>query len=94
MDGDEWLARRFEAQRAHLREVAYRMLGSAEEAEDAVQEAWLRMSRAGADDVENVGGWMATIVGRVCLDALRTRKARREEALGPREPAAGCRAAP
>jgi len=89
VDGGEWLAQRFEAQRAHLRGVAYRMLGSAEEADDAVQEAWLRISRAGADDVENFGGWMATIVGRVCLDVLRSRKARPEEALGAHEPMAG-----
>jgi RNA polymerase sigma-70 factor (ECF subfamily) len=65
------------------------MLGSAEEADDAVQEVWLRMSRAGAGGVDNLGGWMTTIVGRVCLDALRARTARREETLGDREPEAG-----
>ena len=86
MDERELLARRFETHRAHLHGVAYRMLGSAPEAEDAVQEAWLRMSRAGADGVDNLGGWMTTIVGRVCLDMLRTRRARREEALGAHEP--------
>ncbi len=86
MDERELLARRFEAHRAHLRGVAYRMLGSTEEADDAVQEAWLRMSRAGAGGVDNLGGWMTTIVGRVCLDLLRARKARREETLGAREP--------
>ncbi len=88
MDERDLLARRFETHRAHLRGVAYRMLGSAAEAEDAVQEAWLRMSRAGAGDVDNHGGWMTTIVGRVCLDMLRARKARREEALDVREPEA------
>lgn len=87
MDEREILAQRFEAHRAHLRAVAYRMLGSREEADDAVQEAWLRMSRADADGVDNLGGWMTTIVGRVCLDMLRSRKARREEALDTHEPA-------
>lgn len=86
MDERELLARRFELHRGQLRGVAYRMLGSAAEAEDAVQEAWLRMSRAGAAGVDNLGGWMATIVGRVCLDMLRARKARREEMLGAHEP--------
>ena len=89
MDERELLARRFEAHRAHLNGVAYRMLGSASEADDAVQEAWLRVSRAGADGVDNLRGWMTTIVGRVCLDILRARNARREEPLdvhGP-EPA-------
>jgi len=89
MDERELLAQRFDAQRAHLRKVAFRMLGSAVEAEDAVQEAWLRMSRAGAGGVDNLGGWMTTIVGRVCLDALRERRAHREEALGGLEPEAG-----
>jgi RNA polymerase sigma-70 factor, ECF subfamily len=89
MDERELLARRFEAHRTHLRRVAYRMLGSAEEADDAVQEAWLRMSRAGPGGVDNLGGWMTTIVGRVCLDALRARTARREETLGDREPESG-----
>ncbi|MEJ2215126.1 MAG: sigma-70 family RNA polymerase sigma factor [Gemmatimonadota bacterium] len=86
MDERELLARRFEKNREHLRGVAYRMLGSAAEADDAVQEAWLRMSRAGAGGVDNLGGWMTTIVGRVCLDMLRTRKARREETLGVHQP--------
>lgn len=86
MDDRELLARRFESHRAHLQEVAQRMLGSTAEAEDAVQEAWLRMSRAGSEGIDNLGGWMTTIVGRVCLDALRTRKSRREEALGGYEP--------
>jgi RNA polymerase sigma-70 factor (ECF subfamily) len=86
MDERELLARRFEAHRAHLRGVAYRMLGSAEEADDAVQESWLRMSRANADDVDNLGGWMTTIVARICLDRLRARSARPEETLGGHEP--------
>jgi DNA-directed RNA polymerase specialized sigma24 family protein len=89
MDERELLAQRFEAHRAHLRGVAYRMLGSAAEADDAVQESWLRMSRAGAGGVDNLGGWMTTVVGRVCLDMLRARGARREETLGLREPGQG-----
>ncbi|MEU9123551.1 RNA polymerase sigma factor SigJ [Streptomyces sp. NPDC048506] len=79
MNDHEWLAERFEENRGHLRSVAYRMLGSLTEADDAVQEAWLRLSRSGADGVENLGGWLTTVVGRVCLDQLRTRKARRED---------------
>ncbi len=86
MDERELLARRFETQRIHLQAVAYRMLGSTAEAEDAVQEAWLRMSRAGAEGVDNLGGWMTTIVGRVCLDMLRARRARREESLDVQQP--------
>ena len=85
-DGAEWLAERFEAHRGHLRAVAYRMLGSADDAEDAVQEAWLRTSRAGAGGVENLGGWLTTVVARVCLDMLRSRKSRREEALELHKP--------
>src|SRR5688572_15349656 len=81
-DGD-WLAQRFEENRGHLRGVAYRMLGSLGEAEDAVQEAWLRFSRADTSAVENLGGWLTTVVARVCLDMLRARKSRREEELGP-----------
>lgn len=77
-----WLAERFEAHRAHLRGVAYRMLGSMSEADDAVQEAWLRVSRADTTGVENLGGWLTTLVARVSLDMLRSRNARREEALG------------
>ncbi len=80
MDG-EWLAERFEADRARLRAVAYRMLGSASEADDAVQEAWLRLSRTDTTEVENLSGWLTTVVARVCLDVLRARKARREEPL-------------
>jgi RNA polymerase sigma factor (sigma-70 family) len=79
-DGD-WLARRFEEHRPHLRAVAYRMLGSVAEADDAVQEAWLRLNRTGADTIDNLGGWLTTVVGRVALDMLRSRKSRREEPL-------------
>jgi RNA polymerase sigma-70 factor (ECF subfamily) len=82
MDQNERLADRFEEHRAHLRAVAYRMLGSLTEADDAVQDAWLRFSRAGASEVENFGGWLTTIVARVCLNMLRARKARREESFG------------
>lgn len=85
-DDHEWLAERFEEHRGHLRAVAYRMLGSVSEADDAVQEAWLRLSRSGADGVANLGGWLTTVVGRVCLDQLRTRTARREDPLGVRVP--------
>jgi RNA polymerase sigma factor (sigma-70 family) len=86
MDETEWLADRFEAHRAHLRAVAYRMLGSLADADDAVQDAWLRLSRAGASEVENLGGWLTTIVARVCLNMLRSRNIRREESLGIRLP--------
>ncbi|HVV23805.1 MAG TPA: sigma-70 family RNA polymerase sigma factor [Pseudonocardiaceae bacterium] len=83
-DEREWLAERFTAHGAHLRAVAYRMLGSLAEAEDAVQEAWLRISRADTSDVVNMGGWLTTVVGRVCLDMLRSRASRREQPLdGP-----------
>jgi RNA polymerase sigma-70 factor (ECF subfamily) len=79
MDEKEWLAARFEEHRARLRAVAYRMLGSLSEADDAVQDAWLRVSRSGAHDVENLGGWLTTVVARVCLNMLRARSVRREE---------------
>jgi RNA polymerase sigma factor (sigma-70 family) len=82
VDQNEWLADRFEEHRARLRAVAYRMLGSIAEADDAVQDAWLRVSRSGADRVENLGGWLTTIVARVCLNMLRSRNLRREEPLG------------
>ncbi|HEV8570263.1 MAG TPA: RNA polymerase sigma factor SigJ [Actinoplanes sp.] len=82
MDDHEWLAGHFERHRPHLRAVAYRMLGSLTEADDAVQDTWLRLSRSGAADVENIGGWLTTIVGRVCLNMLRSRNRRREEPLG------------
>jgi RNA polymerase sigma-70 factor (ECF subfamily) len=81
MGDQDWLATRFEEQRARLRRVAYRMLGSPAEADDAVQDAWLRASHAGADEVDNLGGWLTTIVARVCLDRLRARRARREDPL-------------
>ena len=81
MDEDEWLAERFEEHRTHLRAVAYRMLGSLTEADDAVQDTWLRLSRAGTDGVENLGGWLTTIVARVCLNVLRSRQTRREAPL-------------
>ena len=80
------LAAEFEANRAQLRAVAYRMLGSVTEADDAVQEAWLRLSRADAAGIDNLGGWLTTVVGRVCLDMLRTRRTRREQPLGDRMP--------
>jgi RNA polymerase sigma factor (sigma-70 family) len=81
VDEHEWLADRFEQHRAHLRAVAYRMLGSLADADDAVQDTWLRLSRSGANDVENLGGWLTTIVARVCLNTLRSRNVRREEIL-------------
>src|SRR3954462_9737871 len=86
MTEGEWLAERFESDRTRLRAVAYRMLGSVSEADDAVQEAWLRLSRSGAGDIENLSGWLTTVVGRVSLDMLRSRKSRREESLGPHVP--------
>ncbi|HEX6673766.1 MAG TPA: RNA polymerase sigma factor SigJ [Actinomycetes bacterium] len=79
MDETEWLAERFEEHQSHLRGVAYRMLGSLSEADDAVQEAWLRLARADSSEVENFGGWLTTIVARVCLNMLRTRSSRREQ---------------
>ena len=88
MDEKDWLAERFEAHRAHVRAVAYRMLGSLPEAEDAVQEAWLRLSRSDAGVIENLGGWLTTVVARVCLDMLRSRRSRREEPLETHVPEA------
>jgi RNA polymerase sigma factor (sigma-70 family) len=82
----DYLADRFEANRSHLRAVAYRMLGSVSEADDAVQEAWLRLSRTDADEIENLGGWLTTVVGRVSLDMLRSRDRRREDPLDLRIP--------
>ncbi|GAA4695952.1 sigma-70 family RNA polymerase sigma factor [Streptomyces youssoufiensis] len=81
MDERECLARRFEAERPRLRAVAYRMLGSLSESDDAVQETWLRLQRSGADGVDNLAGWLTTVVARVCLDMLRSRTARREQPL-------------
>jgi RNA polymerase sigma factor (sigma-70 family) len=86
VDEGEWLADRFEEHRARLRAVAYRMLGSLSEADDAVQDAWLRLSRSGAGEVENLGGWLTTIVARVCLNRLRSRHRRREEPVGVHVP--------
>ena len=83
----EWLARRFEADRAHLRGVAYRMLGSLAEADDAVQEAWIRLSTADASEVENLRAWLTTVVARVCLNILRSRRTRRESSLDARQDA-------
>jgi RNA polymerase sigma factor (sigma-70 family) len=87
MDEHNWLAKRFEADRTRLRAVAYRMLGSLSEADDAVQEAWLRLSRSDTSGVQNLGGWLTTVVARVCLDMLRSRRSRREKPLG--EPQVG-----
>jgi RNA polymerase sigma factor (sigma-70 family) len=81
MDEADWLAERFDEHRSHLRAVAYRMLGSVSEADDAVQETWLRLSRADTSSVVNLGGWLTQVVARVCLDMLRSRKSRREESL-------------
>jgi RNA polymerase sigma-70 factor (ECF subfamily) len=86
MDEHDHLAEQFEANRSHLRAVAYRMLGSLSEADDAVQESWLRLSRSGTSGVENLGGWLTTVVARVCLDMLRSRKSRHEEPLAARIP--------
>jgi RNA polymerase sigma factor (sigma-70 family) len=84
----DWLAERFEQSRTDLRAVAYRMLGSVTEADDAVQEAWIRLSRSDASGVGNLGGWLTTVVARVCLDMLRSRKSRREEPFGEHVPEA------
>ncbi|MBB3661651.1 RNA polymerase sigma-70 factor (ECF subfamily) [Prauserella sediminis] len=83
MERSEWLAERFEEHRPRLRAVAYRMLGSLAEAEDAVQDAWLRLSRAETDDIDNLGGWLTTVVGRECLHVLRSRRRRREDLVAP-----------
>src|ERR671918_2362814 len=82
MDEREYLAEEFEANRTHLRAVAYRMLGSVSEADDAVQESWLRLNRSETSGVENLGGWLTKVVGRVCLDMLRSRTSRRVMPLG------------
>jgi RNA polymerase sigma-70 factor (ECF subfamily) len=86
MDEEQWLAERFEEHRGHLRAVAYRMLGSLTEADDAVQDTWLRLSRSGGDQVQDLRGWLTTVVARVCLNMLRARNVRREEVLGVRVP--------
>jgi RNA polymerase sigma factor (sigma-70 family) len=86
MNERDYLAERFEEHRTHLRAVAYRMLGSSIEVDDAVQEAWLRLSRADATGIDNLGGWLTTVVARVCLDMLRSRQSRREEPFPPDAP--------
>ncbi|WP_214107100.1 RNA polymerase sigma factor SigJ [Acrocarpospora catenulata] len=86
MDEQTWLTERFDEQRTRLRGVAYRMLGSLSEADDAVQEAWLRLNRSGADGVENLSAWLTTVVARVCLNMLRSRESRREEPFDPQVP--------
>jgi RNA polymerase sigma-70 factor (ECF subfamily) len=86
MAENDWLAEKFEENRQHLRGVAYRMLGSLNEADDAVQEAWLKLNRSDPSGIDNLGGWLTTVVARVCLDMLRARKARREDSLGPGVP--------
>ena|SRR5438309_11914529 len=86
MDERDWLAQRFEEQRPRLKGVAYRMLGSLAEADDAVQETWLRLSRAGADGVADLGAWLTTVVARVCLNVIRSRNSRREESVGVHVP--------
>jgi RNA polymerase sigma factor (sigma-70 family) len=88
MEAQDWLAERFEAHRGRLRAVAYRMLGSFSEADDAVQEAWLRLSRTDSSGVDNLGGWLTTVVARVCLNMLQSRKSRREEPVGEHLPEA------
>src|SRR5215217_3305669 len=86
MDEQDWLAERFEEHRSGLRAVAYRMLGSLSEADDAVQEAWLRLNRTDASELENLGGWLTTVVARISLNMLRSRRTRREEPLADRLP--------
>src|SRR5215468_7228007 len=85
MPEQEWLADKFEENRGHLRAVAYRMLGSLNEADDAVQETWLRLNRSDAGSIENLGGWLTTVIARVCLDMLRSRTSRREESFESQE---------
>jgi RNA polymerase sigma factor (sigma-70 family) len=86
MEKHDWLAQRFEAERPHLRAVAYRLLGSLAEADDAVQDSWLRLSRSNTVDGERLGGWLTTVVARICLDQLRARASRREESLEASQP--------
>jgi RNA polymerase sigma-70 factor (ECF subfamily) len=87
IDESVWLAERFEEKRAHLRAVAYRMLGSAAEADDAVQEAWIRLNRSDATEIDNLGGWLTTVVARICLSQLQSRRYRSEEPLEEAPPA-------
>src|SRR5436309_2716441 len=82
MNEQQWQVEQFERHRAHLREVARRMLGSPTEADDALQETWLRLSRSDSDQVENMRGWLTTVVSRICLDMLRARQTRREDPVG------------
>jgi RNA polymerase sigma-70 factor (ECF subfamily) len=82
MSDRDWLAEQFEDHRAHLQRVAYRMLGTIDDSDDAVQEAWLRLSRSDSAAIDNLGGWLTTVVGRVCLDMLRARRSRREDSVG------------
>lgn len=92
MEKQDWLAKKFEESRDHLKAVAYRILGSSIEAEDAVQESWLKLSRSETKGTENLGGWLTTVVSRVCLDMLRTRKTRREDPMDshlPEQPTLG-----
>jgi RNA polymerase sigma-70 factor (ECF subfamily) len=84
VDETEWLAKRFEEHRPRLRAVAYRMLGSLAEADDTIQDAWLRLSRSEADQIDNLGGWLTTVVARECLHLLRSRRRRREDFIGAR----------
>src|SRR5215472_2936316 len=86
MNDRDWLAQRFEENRLQLRSVAYRLLGSLYDAGDAVQEAWLRLSRSDTKGIENLSGWLTTVGGRLCLDILRSRKSRREESFDERLP--------
>src|SRR6266404_1810115 len=86
MHEHEWLAERFEENRSYLRAVAYRMLGSLSEADDAVQDVWLRLSRSDTSRVENLRGWLTTVVARICLDMLRSRKSRPEDSVGAHVP--------
>ena len=94
MHDTDWLAQRFEEHRPRLTAVAYRMLGSASEADDAVQEAWLRLSRSDADAIENLGGWLTTVLSRVCLNMLQSRRSRPEVPLDPDAARAGRRRRP
>src|SRR4029434_7728264 len=86
MDDQDWLAERFEANRSHLRGVAFRMLGSLTEADDALQEAWIRLSRSDTSQVDNLRAWLTTVVGRLCLNTLRSRKTRSEASLSTHLP--------
>jgi RNA polymerase sigma-70 factor (ECF subfamily) len=94
MDETEWLARRFEEHRSRLRAVAYRMLGSISEADDAVQEAWLRLSRSDADAIDNLGGWLTTVVARISLNTLRSRGGSSRSACACPSPSSTARTAP